>query len=151
MKRITRIKKLYLSLLKKRQKETVIDLALRYHIIGAADELLLATNNFHEAWLRIRGERHGCRLVRNDGELLAYASTVQGARVKKGFPDKVRFIGKLSKKDSATKKKGASKKAPKKAPKKTPAKKVPKKAPPKKTPAKKAPPKKKAPKKPRKK
>ena len=138
MKRINRIKKRHRSLIKAQQQTTVINLKWKYHIISANDTLLLSTNKFHEAWLRIRGEAHGSRLVRNDGELLAYAS-VQGGRIKKGFPVKVSFIGTLIQKAAmkvkeatkkVTRKKTATKKAaktikkkkgpPKRAPKKSP-------------------------------
>ena len=75
----------------------MIDLSWKYHVITAKDELLISTNDFHKAWLQIRGQKHGARLLRNDGEMLAYASTQQGGRIKKGFPKKAVFIGEVEK------------------------------------------------------
>ena len=75
----------------------MIDLSRRYHVITAKDELLISTDDFHRAWKRIQGQKHGTRLIRSDGEMLAYASTAQGGRIKRGFPKKAIFIGKIEK------------------------------------------------------
>ncbi len=73
----------------------MIDLSRRYHVITAKDELLMSTDDFHQAWKRIQGQTHGTRLIRNDGEMLAYASTGQGGRIKRGFPKKAVFVGEV--------------------------------------------------------
>ena len=90
------IKKRLKVLLKKQGKESlVIDLSQRYHVISNTDKLLLSTNDFSRAWIKIQGHKQGTRIVRNDGELLAYASSSTGGRIKKGFPKKTSFKGKI--------------------------------------------------------
>ena len=96
MKRKTQIKRRVRALLLKQSKGgPVIDLSRRYHVISNTDILMLSTDDFSRAWVKIQGQKHGTRLIRNDGELLAYASTTSGGRVKKGFPKNVAFKGKL--------------------------------------------------------
>jgi len=94
LNRKAKIKKQLRLLLAERKGALMIDLSQKYHVITGKDELLLSTCNFSQAWKKIRGQRHGTRLVRNDGVLLAYASTSAGGRIKKGFPKKVIFLGK---------------------------------------------------------
>ena len=86
------IEKLVRSLLEQKEEGgIVIDLSQRYHVITAKDELLLSTNDFHQAWKQIKGQKHGTRLLRSDGQLLAFASTAGGGRIKKGFPKEAIF------------------------------------------------------------